>query len=265
MVKQILHQIDDNTCLIKMPLRTLVQEIEDWDENRVLSESKVAEILNSYKKRDIALITSLFRSVVYPCGRQVLLDGHHRKEAAKEFLKEFKDFNENIDIFLVKHTVASDDSEDIYDLHIKSNLCKPLERGQIPNFKRTALIKAFKANQILKNGISSTRTALRAQQPKISLNELAELAGEISMKYPEMPTELIIYNIKDINHRLSLMFTVDNLSNMTLKGQKIKPEILEKANKIKFYLNIRDSKFNKDNWINFIGNPSDISIVMPSI
>lgn len=262
MSKQILHQIDDNTYLIKMPLRTLVQEIEDWDENRVLSEPKVAEILSSYRKRDIALITSMFRSAIYPDGRHILLDGHHRKEAAREFLKEFRDFNENIEVFLIRHAVASEDSEDIYDLHIKSNLCKPLERGQVPNFKRTALIKAFKANQILKNGISNTRNALRAQQPKISSNELAELAGEIVVKYPEMPIELAIYNIKDINHRLSLMFTVDNIPNMTLKGHRIKTEILEKANKLKFYLNIRDSKFNKDIWINFIGNPSEISTVM---
>lgn len=259
MLQIILNQIDDKTVLVKMPLRTLYQEIGDWSENRVLNEEKVAKITEAYKERDIALITSLFRCASYPDGRYVLLDGHHRKEAAKEFLEEFKEFNENLDVFVVIH--KKNYNEDIYDLHIKSNLSEPLKDKQIPSYKRAELINVLKNHPIIKNGISKNPNCKKAHQPKISLNELAEIAGEIIIKYPQISPELIAYNIKEINHRLSLLFTRDNLPNITIEGRTIKPDIIEKAHTIKFYLNIRDSKFNKDIWIHYIDNPSVISLI----
>jgi hypothetical protein len=265
MQRQVICQVNDNTKLIRIPLRSLVQEIEDWDENRVLDEDKVNEIINSYKKRDIALITSLFRCAVYPNGYKVLLDGHHRKEAAKEFLKDFINFDENIDVFVVMHNKINDeDNDDIYDLHIKSNLATPLSDWQIPTTKRSDLIKAFRNDAILKNGLSTSPNAKKAHQPKISLNELAELAGKIIIKYSDMPVELIIHYIKQINKLLSLAFTRDNLSNITLRGHKIKTEIIDKAHELKFYLNIRDSKVNKDVWVHFISNPNEISALATS-
>ena len=265
MQRQVICQVNDNTKLIRIPLRSLVQEIEDWDENRVLDEDKVNEIVSSYKKRDIALITSLFRCAVYPNGYKVLLDGHHRKEAAKEFLKDFINFDENIDVFVVMHNKINDeDNDDIYDLHIKSNLATPLSDWQIPTTKRSDLIKAFRNDSILKNGLSTTPNAKKAHQPKISLNELAELAGKIIIKYSDMPVELIIHYIKQINKLLSLAFTRDNLSNITLRGHKIKSEIIDKAHELKFYLNIRDSKVNKDVWVHFISNPNEISALATS-
>ncbi len=265
MQRQIISHVNDNTKLIKMPLRSLVQEIEDWDENRVLDEDKVIEIVNSYRKRDIALITSLFRCAIYPNGRKVLLDGHHRKDAAKEFLKDFINFDENIDVFVVMHSKVDDENnDDIYDLHIKSNLATPLSDWQIPTAKRNGLIKAFRNDAILNNGLSTSRNAKKAHQPKISLNELAELAGKITIKYLDMPVELTIHYIKQINKLLSLAFTRDNLPNITIKGHKIKPEIIDKAHELKFYLNIRDSKVNKDVWIHFINNPTEISTLATS-
>jgi len=254
----VMSQINDKTKLVKMTLRSLVQEIEDWDENRVLNEDKIIEIIKNYKKRDIALITSLFRCAIYPNGRKVLLDGHHRKEAAKEFLKIFANFDENIDCFVIMHDKSSDDDSDIYDLHIKSNLATPLSEWQIPTASRSSLIKAFKNDAILKNGLSKSANAKRAHQPKISLNELAELAGKITIKYQDMPIELMIYNIKQINKLLSLSFNEDNIDNITLPGHKIKPEVIDKAHDCKFYLNIRDSKVNKDVWIHYIDKPNDI-------
>jgi len=256
----LISQINDNTKLVKMSLRTLVQEIEDWDENRELNEDKITEIIKNYKKKDIALITSLFRCAVYSNGRKILLDGHHRKEAAKEFLKDFINFDENIDCFVIMHDKTNnDDDSDIYDLHVKSNLATPLSDWQIPTVLRSALIKAFKNDLILKNGLSKNIGVKKAHQPKISLNELAELAGKITIKYPNLPIELIIYNIKQINKCLSLCFSKDNIHNISLTNHKIKPEIIEKAHEYKFYLNIRDSKVNKDIWIHYIDKPTEIS------
>lgn len=261
MKPEIISIINHYTSLVKMPLRLLVQEIQDWEENRVLNdEKKINEIIENYRKRDIVLITSLFRAVQFPNGKQLLLDGHHRKEAAKELLKEYPNFDENIDILIIIHYRSNDnDLNDIYDIHIKANLCQPLDDKQVPNAKRTELIKLFKEHPILKNGISQTSNCKTARQPKISKNELAELAGEIIIKYPLMIPELIIRNIKEINNRLSLIFTIDNYIQLSLTGSKLKPEIITKAHSSHFYLNMKDSKFNKDYWINYIDKPNEIS------
>lgn len=260
-IQQVISIIDKDTSLIKMSLRSLVQKIEDWNENRVLSETKVKEIIDGYEKRDIALLTSHFRSVSYPDGRQVLIDGHHRKEAAKVFLTTCSDFNEDIYVYIWNHQLTNDSSADnIYDLHIKSNLCQPLKSNQIPNRKRTEIIEAFKKHPILKNGISPYKSTKTAHQPKISLNELAELAGELNNKYPNLDTSLIIDNIKLINNYLSLIFTNDNIQSITLSGHKIKEEVINKAQNINFYLNIRDSKYNKDEWIKYVEFPWKINI-----
>jgi hypothetical protein len=252
----VLAVINQNTSLVKMSLRKLVTTINNWDENRTLDDNKVKEILKGYENKDITLLTSQFRVATYPNGQQILIDGHHRKEAASEFLLKYPKFDENIDIFVIIHDKTND--IDIYDLHIKANLCTPLKEEQKPNSKRSALITAFKNDAILGNGISKNRCT-KAHQPRMSVNELAELSGEIIIKYPYLEIEVIIYNIKIINNRLCLLFTADNLP-ILFGSNRIREDIVEKAHKYKFYLNIRDSYFNKDKWIEFITEPSSISI-----
>ena len=228
------------------------------DENRTLDYTKVQEILQGYENRDISLITSMFRAATYQDGQRFLIDGHHRKEAAKEFLLKYPNFNEKIEVFVIIHDKTKND--DIYDLHMKANLCTPLREEQKPNPKRTALINSFKNDPILGNGISKNK-CLKAHQPRFSINELAELAGEIIIKYPFMELEVIIYNIKVINNCLCLLFIGDNLRTL-FGNNKIRYDIVDKAHKYKFYLNIRDSYFHKDKWIEYISNPA--ALILPN-
>ena len=255
-METVIAVVNQTTTLVKMPLRKLVTTISNWDENRTLDDSKVNEILKGYENKDIALLTSQFRVAIHPNGKRILIDGHHRKEEASEFLLKYPRFDENMDVFVIIHDKTND--IDIYDLHIKANLCTPLKEEQKPNVKRTALITAFKNDSILSNGISKNK-CMKAHQPRISTNELAELAGKIIIKYPYMETEVIIYNIKIINNHLCLLFSSDNLP-ILFGSNNIRYDIVEKAHKYKFYLNIRDSYYNKDKWIEFITEPSSISI-----
>lgn len=255
-METVIAVVNQTTTLVKMSLRKLVTTINDWDENRTLDDSKVKEILKGYENRDIALLTSQFRVATYSNGKRILIDGHHRKEAASEFLLRYPRFDENMDVFVIIHDKTND--IDIYDLHMKANLCSPLKEEQKPNLKRTALITAFKNDAILSNGISKNKCT-KAHQPRFSINELAELAGKITLMYPNLEIEVIIYNIKVINNHLCLLFSSDNLP-ILFGNNRIREDIVEKAHKYKFYLNIRDSYYNKDKWIEFITEPSSISI-----
>jgi hypothetical protein len=155
-------------------------------------------------------------------------------------------------------------NKEIYDLHIKSNLCEPLKPEQIPNEKRTLLINEFKHHRILKLGISKTPNSKTAYNYKISQNELAELAGEIIIKYPNMEIELILYALNQINSKLSLLFSNDNFKYLSING-KLKKDVLDISETHKFFLNIKDSIYNKDVWINYLDNPSLIEEVLIKI
>jgi len=48
MKPEIISIINHYTSLVKMPLRLLVQEVQDWEENRVLNdEKKINEIIEN--------------------------------------------------------------------------------------------------------------------------------------------------------------------------------------------------------------------------
>lgn len=260
---QLLCEVNETTKLYRMDLRELISKYGDWEENRVKNEKKINEIYNAYESRDVAILTSQFRGVI-DNEKCFLLDGHHRKEAIKRLLIKFPNFDENLLGFIIVHHKSGMNNKEIYDLHIKSNLCEPLKPNQIPNEKRTLLINEFKHHRILKFGVSKTPNAKTAYNYKISQNELAELAGEIIIKYPNMEIELILYALNQINSKLSLLFTIDNLKFLSING-KLKKDVLDICSENKFYLNIKDSIYNKDVWINYLDKYNDIEEVLMKI
>jgi len=257
---QLLCEINETTKLYRMDLRELISKYADWEENRIKNEKKITEIYNAYELRDVAILTSLFRGVI-DNDKCFLLDGHHRKEAISRLLLKFPNFDENLLGLIVVHHKSGMNNKEIYDLHIKSNLCEPLKPNQIPNEKRTLLINEIKHHRILKLGISKTLNAKIAYNYKISQNELAELAGEIIIKYPNIEIELILYALNQINSKLSLLFSIDNFKYLSING-KLKKDVLDINSSHKFFLNIKDSIYNKDVWINYLDKYNDIEEVL---
>ncbi len=257
---QLLCEVNETTKLYRMDLRELISKYADWEENRIKNEKKITEIYNAYELRDVAILTSLFRGVI-DNDKCFLLDGHHRKEAISRLLLKFPNFDENLLGLIVVHHKSGMNNKEIYDLHIKSNLCEPLKPNQIPNEKRTLLINEIKHHRILKLGISKTLNAKIAYNYKISQNELAELAGEIIIKYPNIEIELILYALNQINSKLSLLFSIDNFKYLSING-KLKKDVLDINSSHKFFLNIKDSIYNKDVWINYLDKYNDIEEVL---
>lgn len=258
---ELIYKIDNNTRLIKMNLRHLIQKFESWSENRILNEDKIKKISTAYENNDIGLLTSPFRGVING-DKYILIDGHNRKEAALRVLEKFPHFDDNLYGLIIIHNDITD--ELFYNLHIRSNQCEPLEAHQIPTYKRSLLINHILNHKLLKNGISKNRNSKTAYGYKLSLNELAELAGKIIITYPEMDIELIVYNMNIINGKLSLLFTVDNLPLLFPKN-KHKKDVIDKCNEHKFYLNIKDSIYNSNIWIKYLDNKDILGEVLDKI
>ena len=260
---QLLCEVNETTKLYRMDLRELIAKYGDWEENRVKNEKKITEIYNAYESRDVAILTSQFRGVI-DNEKCFLLDGHHRKEAIKRLLLKFPNFDENLIGFIIVHHKSGMNNKEIYDLHIKSNLCEPLKPNQIPHEKRTLLINEIINHRIFRNGISKTNGSKIAYSYKLSLNEVAELSGDILLKYPNLEIELILYDMSIINNRISLLFINDNLPFL-FKNGKIKKDVIDICGKHNLYLNIKDSIYNKEVWINYIEKPNLIDEVLNKI
>lgn len=260
---ELLSDINNTTKLYKIKLRTLIQKFSSWNENRSINDKKVEEIYTAYENKDIALLTSQFRGVM-DNDNWFLLDGHHRKEAAVKLLTKFPKFDEDLFAFIVVHIKNGMNNQEIYDLHIKSNLCEPLKPNQIPHEKRTLLINEIINHRIFRNGISKTNGSKIAYSYKLSLNEVAELSGDILLKYPNLEIELILYDMSIINNRISLLFINDNLPFL-FKNGKIKKDVIDICGKHNLYLNIKDSIYNKEVWINYIEKPNLIDEVLNKI
>lgn len=272
-----LCKFDDNIILYKMNARSMIQICLDWSENRVLDDNRITEIINEYRNNNKVLLSSLFRAFYDTQNNKlVLIDGHHRKSSLIEIFKTDTNREFNPMILLTIHKFDVINEEILQKLHIDSNLSKALEEYQIPSIARSILINKIKKDNILVNGISKTPNARTAQYPKLSLNELAELSGKLLMKFPEIKrtediikiNEIIndiITKLKQINNFLSLIFVNDNYGKLGYGLNKKEKDRINKCAEYNFYLNMKESKYSIENWINYIINPRDYFIELQTI
>lgn len=270
-----LYKFNNNTTLYKIYAKSLIKLCLDWNENRVLDEKRINEIIEAYKNNDDVLLTSLFRAV-YDKKRNLLelIDGHHRKNAIIEISKNDinGEFNPIILLIIHEFNEVNEINEDImYKLHINSNLSKTLEKFQIPTKIRKVLLDKIKKDEILSNGISKVKNTKTAHYPKLSLNELAELAGKILLEYPEIENEKdlrindIIINLKKINNYLSLVFTNDNFKKLGYGLNKKEKDRINKCLEYNFYLNMKESHYSIENWLKYITKPEEYFIQLQII
>lgn len=271
-----LCNFDNDITLYKIYARSLIKLCKDWSENRVLDENRINEIKEAYLKNDKVLLTSSFRAFYDKSKNEItIIDGHHRKSSLYQILETNPEFNPMI--LLVIHEYENLTDEIIHDLHIKSNMSKQLELYQIPTKLRKILIEKIKKDDILSNGISKTKNAKTAHYPKISLNELAELAGKILLEYPELKLneshlesskiklDEMVNNLKKINNYLSLVFTDDNFKKLGYGINKKEKEKINKCFEYNFYLNMKETAYSMENWLKYIKKPEEYFIELQII
>jgi len=191
--------------------------------------------------------------------KKYILDGQHRHQAISNYIENDTKMECDKNIYMVEYKIE--------DLEIEScrnyvnNLLKilndnmPFEEDQLPDNKISEFIILLKHDKALNEGISYNDKTQISYKSKIHQKELFALFNKNKYLTRNMTINEMIINLRQINHHLSLM------SNEKLyKGCKLNISSIQNAQKMVFYLGLKDSAYPPNYWIKFIQNPSDIAI-----
>jgi hypothetical protein len=162
-------------------------------------------------------------------------------------LNDDKDMDFNIDIIVELYIVNDLEDPIVIELYKLANKTLNLSIKDNTDIFIIQLIKAICKDSILKLGIIDRSTTKKVNRPKISKKELFEKFRDLfdlSINKKSIPE--IINEMKELNHKISLMTDEKIFGNNIKKTHLLQKE---KAKKIKFYLNMKDSKYTPEKWI----------------
>lgn len=249
---EIIYNKNDNVRLIKMNFRSLIQYTKNWIYNRSLNFEKIDELYQEIKKNSSKFGWTLHAFFNKSNEDIIILDGQHRREAIKKFI-EFDDLDLSNDdeILLWLYDIECEEKNegDIIDLFKILNNNEPIDFRQLPSKRKIHL-----SNLIINEFKSSVRTnvnTIEARSPYISKKQIKNICDIIIEKYPQLSNEEILIKIKEMNKKISIMATIDNVEELFQKKlNKKDKEIIEECFQLKFYLNIKNSIYDNFKWIN---------------
>lgn len=259
--RKIIDKKDDNTFLIKLSFRELLDYSTNWCFNRYVADDKKEELYNS-------LVIDYFipwtLHAVYDdkysniTKKILILDGQHRKAAIEKYIElhdEYMTCDRNvwIWIYIVPYS-ESENSKIANNLFTKINNNREFKTNETPVQFIIDLVNKIKDNKTLKKGIKTNDKTETSHEPNIHKKELNNILNNNHMYISDMEHENIIINMIRINHILSLK-SFDDLYG-TKKSEKVK---FDKAKQIKFYLNLKKSNYPPQKWIKFIKSPDKIN------
>lgn len=255
---QVLYQKDDTTKLVKMSYLNLLKYTDNWIYNRDINLERVDAIYNSIKNNSINGWTLHAFEDEKKSIR--LLDGQHRYEAIKRYLSEYDVYNtctNEITIWIYMITDEESNEDYLIDLFKIINSNKQINEYELPSKRKLQLTKMVCNDSIISKGIKMDTRTSTSNQPYIHIKEFKVIIDKILRDFPDLSNDEIILNIKIINNRIRCLANEANFK--FLFGRKEMTDkrllILNKCHDINFYLNIKESCYNRDNWIRFVKNP----------
>ena len=261
----ILHKINENTLLVKMTYRQLIHYTSNWIYNRTIDYNKVEELFKELEKTTdyykIGWTLHAFKDI--STNNIKLLDGQHRREAIKLYLDKYDiNMNDNNEIILWIYLFENeiDNEEQIIELFKNINNNKSFDEKELPSKRKIELIKLLKLHHILSKGIKLDPRRNTSHSPYIHIKEFKGIIDKILEYYSHLTNEMIINRLQYINHRISLLTTEENWNSLFGKREisDKRLEIINKCHNIKFYLNIKDSKYNYNEWIKYFNDTDKI-------
>jgi hypothetical protein len=265
---EILSVIDEKTKIIKIDFIGFINNTTNWTYNRKINEEKVEEILT--KLEENKNFHSLFGGWTFhaiqtgeTCDKFKLLDGQHRREAIKRYLlKNYLNINHNNDVIMWIYTFENDEQEEVIELFKNINSNTNIDDIYLPSTRKIKLLKLIKENDNLKNGIKYDERCNTSYPPHIHIKELKNIIDIIIKNYGKNYTdEQIINRLVDINTKIWDL-TNEEFKLKSLFGRKIindkRMRLLNKCHSIRFYLNIKESKYNYNEWIKYFNEPQNI-------
>ena len=248
---EIIYNKNENVRLIKMNFRSLIQYTKNWTYNRSLNLEKVDELYEEIKHNSSKFGWTLHAFYNKSNEEIIILDGQHRREAIRKFIElDDPDFSNNDEILLWLYDIECEETNegDIIDLFKRLNNNEPIDFRQLPSKRKIHLSKLI-MNEY-KSAVRMNINTIEARSPYISKNQIKNICDIIIEKYPQLSNEEILIKIKEMNKKISIMATIDNVEELFQKKlNKKDKEIIEECFQLKFYLNIKNSIFDNFKWI----------------
>ena len=251
----VIYEKNDRIRLIKTSFNNLNNYIYNWIYNRRICPNKIQELYDELitNSNRIGWTLHAYRNLAN--GDIKLLDGQHRKEAIKKFLEiNDKDFSNTDEITIWVYDIDNEElnEDEIIELFKKINSNEPIETCQLPSKRKMELLKMIRKEEYFKYGIRTNPNTLQSKSPYISLKQLNDIINLIITHHPQLSNEEILIRMKDMNNRIRMMATNENVEEQLFKRKlnKKEKEIIEECREIKFYLNIKGSIYDNFKWIN---------------
>lgn len=261
----ILYEKDEKTQLIKISFRELIYYTSNWIYNRTIDNKKVQELLEQLEKSadyyNIGWVLHAFKDKSNNSIK--LLDGQHRREAIRLYLEKYDmNMTDNNEIIIWLYTFDNEllREKEIIELFRIINNNKAFDENQLPSQRKINLINLIKEHPKLKNGIKCDPRRNISHSPYIHIKELKGIIDKILVVYEYLTNEEIINRLQYINHRISLLTPEEKWKNLFGKKEMTdkRINIINKCHKIQFYLNIKDSKYQYEEWIKYFNDTDKI-------
>jgi len=278
----IIDRINENKYLVKISFRELKTYACPIVFNRDIDQFKVNELYTSIVDGYLIPFTI---DAIYDKKSKIddktikIINGNHRYGAISKYITEH-DINFNCEykvyawVYVVDECETTNIKQSI-ELYTKINNHLPFKEPiiidiNVMEFLNKLCSTETKRDYPIMKAILTTNGE-KCHQPNINKKELfnllntsKEILESFLLKYSENSKNLIITdeilkifieNITMINHRLSIKdFNELYSDNPSAQNKKY----FDKAFKIGFFLNLKKSKFPKEEWIKFLCDPTEI-------
>lgn len=261
MQSKVIDKINDSTMMIKITFRELLAYTQNWCYNRSIDETKVDEIYTSLCE---SYSMPFILQAVYdekhtnPITKLLLLDGQHRKEAIRRYI-ETNDvamdcpYSVWICVYIINNAETTN-TDKVIDLFKKINNNRIFNAEELPDTFVVDLVKAICATFRRKSAIKTNDNNKKAHSPCIHKKELHALfnANKLLIKNSKKTIAELVKNIQIINHKLSMMKYEDLY---TISHQAKETERYKKAVELGFFLNLQNSKYTPEVWMDYVITP----------
>ena len=277
-VDKIIDKINDDKYLVKISFREFMAYACPILFNRDLEQSKIDELYTSIVDGYTIPFTI---DAIYDPNTNVqeknikIINGNHRHGAICKYITEHdKLFNCEYKVYVWIYVVSDCETTNVkqsIELYTKINNHLPFKEPIIVDINVLEFLNILCRQKRFKGLILSREQHDTARQPKINKKEVfnlltinKEILENFLSKYSGNKNNLIITenilsqfidNINEINHRLSLK-GINNLYTDNQLAQNRR--YYEQAVEIGFFLNLKKSKYPKEEWIKFLCDPTEI-------
>ena len=247
----VIDKKDDDSILCKINFIDIVTHSISWCYNRKIYEDKVDELYNELQYfYDIPYILHGIYDETKETKKILILDGQHRINAINKFIvKKNIEISQNkyvwIWLYKIDHCETTN-VERAISLFRKINNNRLLEEEDLPDEFMICIINELCKIPIFKKCIGVKASNNTCRSPMIHKKELNEALNFYKKELHNKQIDTIIRNISQMNDILAEK-TFEELYEPRYRNKELKR--YEKAKELRFYLNLKNSKYSLLEWI----------------